>query len=280
MKIEWTKAPVGRRNFLKGATALGAAAALPGRAMAAGDGVLRVRAYGDAQNMDPAHSVGVVEEEVHASIYNKLIQYKPGREWDWQLDAAEMIEQTDPTHIKFALRDDIGFTKGHRRHDRRGREIQHGTDRGRTRPTARTSQIMGPFSHVEVTGEREGTIVLKEPVARRSGQSPCPTLPATSSQKPRVEAAGGRIGADPVAESGPYLRESWSPKEKTVLKRNPDWKGDAARPGTPSKSMPIDDENTAEIAFEAGELDMTRVSLGSVERYRAECSKRWHRWLR
>ena len=81
-------------------------------AFAAGNGVLRVRAYGDAPNMDPAHSVGVTEEEVHAAIYNKLIQYKPGREWDWQLDAASMIEQVDPTHIKFALRDDIGFTNG------------------------------------------------------------------------------------------------------------------------------------------------------------------------
>ncbi|EBA17851.1 dipeptide ABC transporter, periplasmic dipeptide-binding protein [Roseobacter sp. SK209-2-6] len=116
MKIEWTKASVGRRSFLKGATAFGAAAALPiglaDRALAASDGVLRVRAYGDAPNMDPAHSVGVTEEEVHAAIYNKLIQYKPGREWDWQLDAASMIEQVDPTHIKFALRDNIGFTNG------------------------------------------------------------------------------------------------------------------------------------------------------------------------
>ena len=117
MKLEWTKAPVGRRRFLKSATALGAAAALPmgmgTSVFAQDDSTLRVRAYGDAPNLDPAHSVGVVEEEIHSSIYNKLIQYKPGREWGWQMDAASMIEQVDPTHIKFALRDDIGFTNGH-----------------------------------------------------------------------------------------------------------------------------------------------------------------------
>jgi peptide/nickel transport system substrate-binding protein len=54
-----------------------------------------------------------------------------------------------------------------------------------------------------------------------------------------------------------------------VLKRNPDWKGDAPAWDT-IEIYPIDDENTAEIAFEAGELDFTRVSLGSVERFRSE----------
>ena len=93
MRIEWTKAPAGRRGFLKGATALGAAAMLPmgyaGRAMAQDDGVLRVRNYGDVSTMDPAHSVGVVDETIHAAVYNKLIQYTPGSEWGWKLDAAK-----------------------------------------------------------------------------------------------------------------------------------------------------------------------------------------------
>jgi len=269
MNIEWKKAAVGRRGFLKGATALGAAAALPmgfgGRAMAAEDGVLRVRAYGDAPNLDPAHSVGVVEEEVHASIYNKLIQYKPGREWDWQLDAAAMIEQVDPTHIKFALRDDIGFTNGHGAMT--AEDVKFSFERIIADATASPNKPdMGPLSHVEVTGEREGTIVLNEPFAPLWSIA-LPYITGNIVSKTATEAAGGRIGSDPVAESGPYLRASWSPKEKTVLQRNPDWKGDAPAWDT-IEILPIDDENTAEIAFEAGELDFTRVSLGSVERYR------------
>ena len=95
MKIEWIKAPLGRRAFLQSSTALGITSLMPmgflNQAWAQDSNTLRVRAYGDAPNMDPAHSVGVVEEEVHASIYNKLIQYKPGREWDWQLDAAWQV---------------------------------------------------------------------------------------------------------------------------------------------------------------------------------------------
>jgi len=269
MKIEWTKASVGRRSFLKGATAFGAAAALPiglaDRALAASDGVLRVRAYGDAPNMDPAHSVGVTEEEVHAAIYNKLIQYKPGREWDWQLDAASMIEQVDPTHIKFALRDNIGFTNGFG--SMSAEDVKFSFERIVADATESPNKPdMGPLSHVEVTGEREGTIVLKEPFAPLWSIA-LPYITGNIVSKKAVEAAGGRIGSDPVAESGPYLRSSWAAKEKTVLSRNPDWKGDAPAWDT-IEILPIDDENTAEIAFEAGELDFTRVSLGSVDRYR------------
>lgn len=269
MKIEWTKAPVGRRNFLKGATALGAMAALPmglaSRAHAAADGVLRVRAYGDTQTMDPAKILSVNEEEVMAATYNKLIQYTPGKEWGWQLDAATMIEQVDPTHIKFALRDDIGFTNGFGAMT--ADDVKFSFERVIDDATEATNKPdMGTLSHVEVTGEREGTIVLKDPFAPLWSIA-LPYQTGNIVSRKAVEAAGGSIGTDPVAESGPYLRDSWSPKSKTVLKRNPDWKGDAPEWDT-IEILPIDDENTAEIAFEAGEIDFTRVSLGSVERYR------------
>ncbi|WP_166418150.1 ABC transporter substrate-binding protein [Cochlodiniinecator piscidefendens] len=271
MKLEWTKAPMGRRNFLKTATALGAAATLPmglaGRAMASEGGTLRVRSYGDMSTMDPAHSNGVFDEEIHASVYNKLIQYKPGSEWGWQLDAASMIEQADPTHINFALRDDIGFTNGHGAMT--AEDVKFSFERIIADDTESPNKPdMGPLSHIEVTGEREGTIVLNEPFAPLWSIA-LPYITGNIVSKTATEAAGGRIGADPVAESGPYLRASWNPKEKTVLTRNPDWQGDA--PAWDNiEILPIDDENTAEIAFEAGELDFTRVSLGSVERYRAD----------
>jgi peptide/nickel transport system substrate-binding protein len=270
MKIEWKKASIGRRSFLKSATALGAASLLPlgfaSRAAAQADGVLRVRSYGDLSTMDPAHSVGVVDENIHAAVYNKLIQYKPGTEWGWQMDAAAMIEQADPTHIKFALRDDIGFTNGHGAMT--AEDVKFSFERIIAEATESPNKPdMGSLSHVEVTGEREGTIVLNAPFAPLWTIA-LPYITGSIISKSATEAAGGRIGTDPVAESGPYLRDSWSAKEKTVLKRNPDWKGDA--PAWDSiEILPIDDENTAEIAFDAGELDVTRVSLGSVERYRA-----------
>jgi peptide/nickel transport system substrate-binding protein len=270
MRIEWKKAPLGRRGFLKGATALGVAGMMPmgfaSRAMAQSDGVLRVRNYGDLSSMDPAHSVGVVDETIHAAVYNKLIQYTPGSEWGWQLDAAAMIEQADPTHIKFALRDDIGFTNGHGAMT--AEDVKFSFERIIADATESPNKPdMGSFSHVEVSGEREGTIVLKDPFAPLWTIA-LPYITGNIVSKAATEAAGGRIGIDPVAESGPYLRTSWAAKEKTVLTRNPDWKGEAPAWDV-IEILPIDDESTAEIAFDAGEIDLTRVSLGSVERYRA-----------
>ena len=93
MKLDWTK--IDRRKFLKGVTALGAMAALPsampGRAFAADDGTLRYRNHADMQSMDPAFSKGLLDEDIHANVYNKLIQFKPGSEWGYQLDAAATV---------------------------------------------------------------------------------------------------------------------------------------------------------------------------------------------
>lgn len=258
-----------RRDFLKTAAALGAAGALPlsSRVWAA-DGVLRARAYSDMKTLDPAFSQGVSDEEIQAPIYNKLVQYRPGREWGWQLDAAAMIEQSDPTHIRFALRDDIGFTNGFG--PMTAEDVKFSFERVVSDELEATNKPdMGPLSHVEVAGEREGVIVLKEPFAPLWTIA-LPYITGNIVCKKAVEAAEGkRIGTDPLAESGPYLRKEWRPKERTVLVRNPDWRG--ARPDFDRiEILPIDDEKTAETAMEAGELDFTRVSLGSVERLRLE----------
>ncbi len=270
MTIEWKKMPLNRRRFMQGASALSLAAALPAgfprRAAAADGGTLRTRTYADMRTLDPAFSQGVVDEEIQGSIYNKLVQYKPGREWDWQLDAATMVEQVDPTHIKFALRDDIGFTNGFGAMT--AEDVKFSFERI-VDPALEASNKpdMGPLSQVEVTGEREGVIVLNEPFAPIWSIA-LPYITGNIVSKKAVEAAeSGRIDTDPLAESGPYLRQEWKPKDRTVLVRNPDWKGEAPAFDT-IEILPIDDENTAEIAFEAGEIDFTRISLGSVERFR------------
>ena len=270
MTIEPKTLPLSRRRFMQGGSALAAAAALPAafprRGRAGEGGTLRVRTYADMRTLDPAFSQGVPDEEIQAPIYNKLIQYRPGREWGWQLDAAAMIEQVDATHIRFALRDDIGFTNGFGAMT--ADDVKFSFERV-VDPAlgASNKPDMGTLSHVEVSGEREGVIVLKEPFAPLWTIA-LPYITGNIVSRRAVEAtADKRIGTEPLAESGPYLRQAWRPKEKTVLVRNPDWKGPAPAFDT-IELLPIDDENTAEIAFEAGEIDFTRVSLGSVTRLR------------
>jgi ABC-type transport system substrate-binding protein len=131
------------------------------RAAHATEGTLRTRTYADIRSMDRAFSQGVVDEEIQGAIYNKLIQYTPGRDWGWQLDAARMIEQVDDTHINFALRDDIGFTNGFGAMT--AEDVKFSFERIIDDTLDSTNRPdWGPISHVEVTGERTGTIVLEQ----------------------------------------------------------------------------------------------------------------------
>jgi peptide/nickel transport system substrate-binding protein len=57
----------------------------------------------------------------------------------------------------------------------------------------------------------------------------------------------------------------------TIIARNPEWKG--PKPDFDEVHFyPIDDEKTAEIGFEAGDLDFTRISVSSYEIFKSKSS--------
>lgn len=257
-----------RRQLLAGASSLALAGALAGHLPQAhaAEGVLRTRTYSDMRSLDPAFSQGIVDEEVQALMYSKLIQYKPGKEWGWQLDAAASIDQVDTTHIKFALRDDVGFSDGFGAMT--AEDVKYSFERIIDPNLESTNKPdMAALSHVEVTGERTGVIVLKNPFQPLWSIS-LPYIVGNIVSKAAFEAAGGKIGTSPSATSGPYLHKSWEPKQKTTLVPNPDWKGDK-HAFEKIEIFHIDDEKAAEIAYEAGELDFTRVSSASLARLQA-----------
>jgi peptide/nickel transport system substrate-binding protein len=86
--------------------------------------------------------------------------------------------------------------------------------------------------------------------------------------KAALEKVGGRFTTEPPATAGPYMIKSWQPKQKLTLVRDPDWNGE---PGgfEEIQIFPIEDEKAAEIAFEAGELDYTTISLSSLPELQA-----------
>ncbi len=64
--------------------------------------------------------------------------------------------------------------------------------------------------------------------------------------------------------SGPYVLGEWKPGQYVKLLRNPDWHGTA--PGFDEiRIYPMDDVKTAEIAYQAGDLNFTGISLASVK---------------
>lgn len=261
--FEWIRQSVNRRQFLQ-ATALGAAAlTLPKVVWAGGKKILKVRDYSSAESFDPAIHSGVSEESVIHAINNKLICYSPGDKWGWQLEAAKSIEQVDNTHIKFELKPGIMFTNGYG--EMTAQDVKFSFER-HFDPDLK-SQLkgdLGTFSHVDVTGKYTGVIVLKEPfapiwmvgLAYMAGNIIC--------KKATLEKGG--TFTEPPCSSGPYKFKSWEPKQKTVLERNELWNGEPAE-FDEIHIMVIDDEKTAEIGYEAGDIDFTRISMSSLGNY-------------
>ncbi len=253
-----------RREFLKTSGIAGVAAASGGLyevAFAQDKKILKIRTYADMRSLDPAFSQGIVDEEIQSSIYSKLIQYKPGREWGWELDAAESIEQVDPTHIKFKLKKGVMFNNGFG--EMTAEDVKFSFERILDESLESTNTPdWGTLKEVTIDGSHEGTIVFEDayPPAWNIAM---PYIVGNIVSKKAWEEAGGKVDTTTPCASGPYMHKEWQPKQKTILVRNPEWHGgDAAFDEI--HILPIDDENTAQIAFESGDIDCTRVPVSSV----------------
>ncbi|TCV98389.1 peptide/nickel transport system substrate-binding protein [Biostraticola tofi] len=263
-----------RRELLKTMAILAAGASssalLPGgiRMASAADGaqkILRVQNDQDITNLDPANRSGWYDEMVMFAIYSGLCQYQDGTDWGWQLDAAEKLEQVDPVTIHFRLKPGILWSGDFG--EMTAEDVKYSYERFLD-PTlsAIYASDWAALDHVEVTSTYEGIIHLKHPFAPLFTS----TLPHASGLiicKKAVQASKDqKIGTDPLACSGPYRIGNWTPREKLTLVRNERWRG-AATDFDQIQLIPIGDLNTAEMAFEAGDLDMTKINLSAVAKY-------------
>lgn len=263
-----SKSGVSRRWFLHGAAIAGAGAmALPRLARADGK-VLKVRSYSDLQVLDPAFRLAAAEDDIFQTCLVGLVQRKTGDSWDWELQAAESIEQVDDTHVKFKLKPGIMWSGDYG--ELTADDVKFSFER------IADPKVESPYKddwalldHVEVTDKYSGVIVLKEFFAPLWTS----TLPEGSCAivcKAAVEKLPEKKFTTEIpAYSGPYMIKEWTPKQKTVLARNPNWTG-AAPYYDEIHILPIEDEKTAELAFEAGDLDFTRITLASSARYKKD----------
>lgn len=256
---------IGRRRTLQALGGLGVAAMAwrPGQAATK---VLRARSYADLQSLDPLNWVSQPDADITTCCLNKLIRHKPGTKWEWELDAAASIEQADDTHVRFKLKPGFAWSGGFGEitADDVKFSFERIADPANKSPYA---EDWSALEHVEVQGKYDGTIVLKQYFAPLWTS----TLPEASGQivcRRAVEALPDkRFTTSFPAVSGPYRLAQWVPKQKTVLARNPDWKGPP-----PSFDeihiLPIEDVKSAEIAFDAGDIDYTWVSLDGLAKYK------------
>jgi peptide/nickel transport system substrate-binding protein len=254
-----------RRRFLKAASVLGtglATAMAKGKVVWSAEGkTLRVQNDKDISVLDPAHRSGWWEETVMYAIFNSLCQNTAGDKWAWKLDAAESLDTSDPTAIKFTLKKGIQWTNGFG--ELTAEDVKYSFERiGDPAKKADYQLDWAPLKEVEITDKYSGIIRLN----RAFPPLMASTLPSGSGMivcKAAVEKAGGKFTTDPLATSGPYKIGEWKPNEKLILVRNDLWKGDQPYFDT-IELLPITDLKTAEIGFQSGDIDVTRVSLSSV----------------
>lgn len=256
--------PLTRRHLM---LAMGGSGAMllgkPRFALAQDSSVLRVRSYGDLQVMDPAFRLSGPDGDVMRAIYTGLVVFKPGDEWTWEFDGAAMINQLDDTHIEFKLREGIMYSNGFG--EMTAEDVRFSYMRYKDAElNAPYKDDWAPLVDVEVKDKYNGVIVLDKPFAPL-WNSTLPTESGIVIPKAAFDKVGGKIGMDIPCTSGPYLFKEWLPKQKTTLVKNPDWNG------TPVdfdeiQIFPIEDPKTAELGFEAGDIDFTWIATSSIKR--------------
>ena len=258
------KHTITRRSFLAAAGAFGAATMVVPRYALSQDGsVLTLRSYSDLQILDPAFRLALPEDDIIRSIFAPMVIPQAGDTWGWKSIAVDSIEQLDDVTIAFTLKDNIGFTDGYGQMT--AEDVKFSIER--IADPKMESPYAGDWSalkEVEVKDKLSGLIHLKNKFVPL-WTTTLPTPASCILSKRAMEELGDKITTQPVAQSGQYILTDWQPKQKTVLKRNPDW---AHEPGGFEEIhiLPIEDPATAERGFEAGDLDYTWTSVSSIPR--------------
>ncbi|MCB2136547.1 MAG: peptide ABC transporter substrate-binding protein [Rhodobacteraceae bacterium] len=255
---------VSRRSFLAAAGAFGAATmAVPRMALSQDGKVLTVRSYSDLQVLDPAFRLSLPEDDIIRSIFAPMVNPQSSDTWGWKAVAVDSIEQLDDVTVAFTLKDNIGFTDGYGQMT--AEDVKFSIER--FADPALESPYAGDWSalkEVEVKDKLSGLIHLKNKFVPL-WTTTLPTPASCILSKRAMEELTDKMTTKPVAQSGQYLLAEWQPKQKTILRRNPDWKHE---PGGFDEIhiIPIEDPATAERGFEAGDLDYTWTSVSSIPR--------------
>ena len=252
-----------RRRFVEGLAAMAAASGGASRMSFSADGrVLRVRIPRDLQVIDPGYMVGGVESVLQYSCLGQLINIKKGPLWDWRpSDMVERAAWIDQTHFGFKLREGMQWSNGYG--EVTSDDVKFAFER---MLGSDWKDMFAAMSHVDVIDRYSGSVVLNFPFS--------PILTVTLAygtgsllSRQAVADVGGKYTTEFPAVCGPYQISEWLPKQRIVLTPNPLWTG-------PSIGIEeihfinIEDEKTAEIAYEAGEVELTRISIDSLQRYR------------
>lgn len=258
-----------RRDVLRNSAFLAAIATLgikPGQVLAQEGDVLKVRMEADIQVLDPGFMIGGAETSVQFACLPRLAVpvWAADGSWGWApSECVEKITQDDPVTISFTLKRGMMWSDG--AGEVTAADVKFSYERMLKSDWAARFPTL---ERVDVKDTHSGVIVLKAPfaatflmgIASESG---------TIVPKSKVEALPDQKFTTVLpAQYGPYMMTEWTPKQKLVLKANPDWQG--TKPAFPEVHfINVEDTSSAELAFEAGEVAITNVLPSTAARFLA-----------
>jgi peptide/nickel transport system substrate-binding protein len=252
-----------RRHFLAGSAAVGTAGmmgGLPFRARAQAER-LNIRFDGDNDILDPGYMTGGTEIESQKQIFPFLAEYDlSGDTFGWRPTYfVKSLVQRDQTHIDFELQDGLEWSNGFG--PVRASDVKYSLERMKE---SDWSGYFDAMEKVDVTGDLTGTIVLNQPFSPFIMITLCHGTGAILSEK-ATEKAGGTFTLEPPAICGPYAYEQ-IPGQRTIFSPNELWTG--PKPDFEWVVAHIITEvKAAELAYEAGELDLTEIGPDTLARW-------------
>ena len=259
-----------RREFLLTSAMVGALSVTPfpmrlGHAQ--GARVLRIRLERDMSVLDPGYMLGGSTNAIMKATMPSLVYYgqKDGKLTWIPTDYVEHIAQRDPTHIDFTLKPGFQWTNGFGEFT--AEDVKFTYERQKTTNFKGYYKVL---NRVDIKDKYSGTLVLNNPFAPFWLVTLAAGTATIMCQK-ATESVGGKYTTEVPATCGPYLYD-WQPKQRITFRRNPEWTG--PKPDFDEfHYILIEEEKTAELAYEAGEIDMTQLSLPTFARYQKALPK-------
>lgn len=255
-----------RRNFIWGATGAAVISAFPTAPGTAGGNILKLRSRQDIQILDPAWMIGDTEIDLQYACLGSLAVYQPGESLSWRPSPfVAKLEQPDDLHIIFELKPGIQWSGGFG--ELTADDVKFSFERiADPKNQVAWKDKWGALAEVQVTGKYSGVIVLKQAFTPLWLTTICDGTGSILCRK-AVEAAGGRYTTEFPAICGPYQIKQWLPKQRIELIRNPLWNGEAPAYDE-IHLMFIEEPQTAQLAYEAGEVDLTHIGLDALANYK------------
>ena len=265
------------RRAMMAATAASASAAAfvgglldPSSAWAQSDRLLRVRANRTILSTDPGYMIGGIEMMLQYACLARLATYTDSADsWDWQAsEFVSSLEQVDAQTISFEMKKGIMWYDGTTHEEIAeldAEDVKYSLERMQV---SEWKDKAVALDHVEVTGSHSGIIHLNQPFAPIWLTWLCDGTGSIVS-KVAVEAVGGKYDGIFNFYCGYYRVSEWVQKQSFSLEPNPNWGG--TQPAISNvKFIVIEDEKTAEIAFEADEIDLTNIAIDAIPRLVAD----------